>query len=330
MGITRRLVVGATIVLVLQAGQASAADTPVAEVSQLRMYSSFWQNLHHFLYVSAWAKRPVEPRTRRLAMPLPPGSDVAMTREERATWDNAVAVYDREFASKDLLFDFGMLSIKGGLVDRDDNLTGAPYDDELRSLLLSAAPIYRKYWWPGHDAANRAWIAEAARRTAPHATPIISKLTALYGVAWFSTPVRVDVVRVGKSQGAYTSINPTHIVVASGDDSYDTWASTEMLFHESSHALIQKVQAAVNAALTAAHKRAGDLWHVVLFYTAGEVTRQQLAKAGVEYKPYLYATGLFDRAWPQFRAPVESHVQAYIDGKKTLDQMAADLAAAVP
>src|SRR4249920_3748029 len=115
MGITRRLVVGATIVLVVQAGQASAADTPVADVSQLRMYSSFWQNLHHFLYVSAWAKRPVEPRTRRLAMPLPPGSDVAMTREERAAWDNAVAVYDREFASKDLLFDFGMLSIKGGL-----------------------------------------------------------------------------------------------------------------------------------------------------------------------------------------------------------------------
>jgi hypothetical protein len=46
--------------------------------------------------------------------------------------------------------------------------------------------------------------------------------------------------------------------------------------------------------------------------------------------PYLYATGLFDRAWPQFRAPVETHVQAFIDGKITLEQMAANLAAAVP
>src|SRR5258705_7337181 len=121
----------ALVLLVAPAAYTSAADTPVAEVSQLRMYSSFWQNLHHFLYVSAWAKRPVEPRTRRLAMPLPPGSDVTMAPAERTAWDNAVAVYDREFASKDLLFDFGMLMIKGGLVDRDDNLTGAPYDAEL-------------------------------------------------------------------------------------------------------------------------------------------------------------------------------------------------------
>jgi hypothetical protein len=216
------------------------------------------------------------------------------------------------------------------LDDADDTLKDTPFDDELRMLLLSAAPIYRKYWWPAHDAANRAWIAEAVRRTSADAPPIIARLTSLYDVPWFTAPVRVDVVRAGKSQGAYTSVNPTHLVVASSDGSYDNWASTEMLFHESSHALIQKVQAAVDAALKASNKRAGDLWHVVLFYIAGEVTRQQLAKDGVEYNPYLYSTGLFDRAWPQFRVPVEQHVQAYIDGNITLQQMSANLAAAVP
>lgn len=326
----RRLPRGILVVLVLHAGRVWAADTPVAEVSQLRMYSSFWQNLHHFLYVSAWAKRPVLTQTRRLAMPIPPGSNVSMTPAEQAAWDNAVAVYEREYASRDLLFDRGLLMISNGLADRDENLTGAPYDDELRTLLLSAAPIYRKHWWAAHDAANRAWIAATARRTTTQAAPIISRLTALYGVAWFTSPVRVDVVRVGKSQGAYTSVNPTHIVVASEDGSYEQWASTEMLFHESSHALIQNVQAAVNAALAVSNKRASDLWHVVLFYIAGEVTRQQLAKNGIDYQPYLYATGLFDRAWPQFRTPVETHVQAFIDGNITLEQMATNLAAAVP
>ena len=102
-----------------------------------------------------------------------------------------------------------------------------------------------------------------------------------------------------------------------------------MLFHESSHGLFRKVSAAVNGAVP--HQaNARDLWHVVLFYTAGEVTRQELANDGVSYKPYLYATGLFDRAWPRFRAPVEQHVQGYIDGKTTLDQMAVGLAAAIP
>ena len=139
-----------------------AAETPVAEVSQLQLYSSFWQNLHHFLYVSAWATRPVVPGQPRLAMPLPPGSDVSMAPDEKATWDHAVTVYERDFASRDLLFGQRMTMIKLGLVDRDDKLTGAPYDDELKTLLLSAAPIYRKYWWPAHDAANRAWIEDAA------------------------------------------------------------------------------------------------------------------------------------------------------------------------
>jgi hypothetical protein len=60
------------------------------------------------------------------------------------------------------------------------------------------------------------------------------------------------------------------------------------------------------------------------------LTEAQLAKNGIDYQPYLYATGLFDRAWPQFRTPVETHVQAFVDGKIALEQMAATLAATVP
>src|SRR4051794_32468292 len=65
--------------------------------------------------------------------------------------------------------------------------------------------------------------------------------------------------------------------VASADANYAGWAGTEMLFHESSHALFLNAMRTINAALTDAGKRSDDLWHVVLFYIAGEVTRQQLA-----------------------------------------------------
>jgi hypothetical protein len=327
---TRRILVCAALITVLHAQQALGADRPVAEVGQLRLYSSFWENLHHFLYASAWATRPVVPGARRLAMPLPAGPDPLMTPDEKATWDRAVAAYDREFASKDLLFDRGMTAIKRALIDRDDALTGAPVDDQLRTLLLSAAPVYRKYWWPAHDAANRAWIDDAVRRAVTYSPAIIARLTTLYGVPWFAGRVRVDVVRVGKSQGAYTSLDPTHIVVASADASYGEWSSVEMLFHESSHGLIQKVRERVDAALVAADKPRSDLWHVVLFYIAGEVTRQELAKHGIDYTPYLYATGLFDRAWPQFRRPVEQTVRPFVDGRITVAQMAVSLAAAIP
>jgi hypothetical protein len=320
----------ALLALTLCSGTA-AAEPPVAEVSQLRLYSSFWQNLHHFLYVSAWATRPVVPRAPRLAMPLPAVPVVSLTPEEKSTWDAAVTYYDRNVASRDLLFDDDLTRVKLALADADDTLGNVRIDEALRSSLLEAAPIYRKYWWSDHDAANRSWIERVSRQTPRVAGPIIARLTALYGVAWFTTPVRVDVVRAGKSQGAYTSNNPRpHIVVASGDSSYDGWSGTEMLFHESSHALFQNVRLAVDSAAKAANKQPRDLWHVVLFYITGEVTRQEFAKQGIEYRPYLYATDLFDRAWPVFREPVERHVRPFVDGQVTLDRMAAALAQALP
>jgi hypothetical protein len=320
----------ALLALALCSGTA-AAEPPVAEVSQLRLYSSFWQNLHHFLYVSAWATRPVVPRAPRLAMPLPAAPVVSLTPEEKSTWDAAVTYYDRNVASRDLLFDDDLTRVKLALADADDTLGNVRIDEALRSSLLEAAPIYRKYWWSDHDAANRSWIERVSRQTPRVAGPIIARLTALYGVPWFTTPVRVDVVRAGKSQGAYTSNNPRpHIVVASGDRSYDGWSSTEMLFHESSHTLFQNVRLAVDSAAKAANKQPRDLWHVALFYITGEVTRQELAKKGVAYRPYLYATGLFDRAWPVFREPVERHVRPFVDGQVTLDRMAAALAQALP
>lgn len=320
----------ALLALTLCSGTA-AAETPIAAVSQLRLYSSFWQNLHHFLYVSAWATRPIVPRGPRLAMPLPTEPVVSLTPEEKTTWDAAVSYYDRNVASRDLLFDDDLTRVKLALADADNTLGSVRIDETLRSTLLTAAPIYRKYWWGAHDAANRSWIERVSRQTATVAEPIIARLTALYGVPWFTTPVRVDVVRAGKSQGAYTSNNPRpHIVVASGDSSYDGWSGTEMLFHESSHALFQNVRLAVDSAAKAANKQPRDLWHVVLFYITGEVTRQQLAKNGIEYQPYLYATGLFDRAWPVFREPVERHVRPFVERQVTLDRMAAELAQALP
>ena len=252
----------AIALLSLSLGSAPAAvDTPVAEVSQLRLYSSFWQNLHHFLYVSAWASRPPVARGPRLAMPLPQEPGVSLTPVEKEKWDAAVSFYDRNIASRDLLFDDELTRIKLALADRDDALTGVQINEPLRSTLLEVAPIYRKYWWTGHDAANRAWIERVSRQTSTVAGPIIAKLTALYGVSWFTTSVRVDVVRVGQSQGAYTSINPRpHIVVASGDSSYGAWSGTEMLFHESCHALTFEMRRAVAAAAKAANLRSRAIY----------------------------------------------------------------------
>ena len=87
---------------------------------------------------------------------------------------------------------------------------------------------------------------------------------------------------------------------------------------------------AIDDAAKVANKQPRDLWHVVLFYIAGELTRQQLAKNGIEYRPYLYANRLFDTVWPAFREPIERHVRPFVDGQVTMDRMATELARALP
>ncbi|HET8698436.1 MAG TPA: hypothetical protein VFO94_13165, partial [Gammaproteobacteria bacterium] len=47
-----------------------------------------------------------------------------------------------------------------------------------------------------------------------------------------------------------------------------------------------------------------------------------LAARGIEYEPYLYKTGLFDRAWPMYRRVVESTLPDFVAGKTTREEMA--------
>jgi len=320
----------AMAVLVSCTGVASAEDTPAAQIAQLHLFSSFWPNLHHYLYASAWARRNAGPRS--LAMPLPPEPPVALTPGEQSAWDAAIDYYDKELASRDLLFDPQMTVINLAMADTSgDVIPAGRVNERFRAVLEAAAPVYRRHWWTKHAAANRTWIADVVGRARPVATPIVDRLTRLYGKPWFTDPVRVDVVLVAKRQGAYTSIRPrVLIVMATSDPSYGGSAGIEMMFHEASHALIENVSRAISNAAGKAGKNTRDLWHVVLFYIAGEVTRQVLAARSVEYQPYLYALGLFDTAWPTFRTPIERYVRAFVDGTSNLEQMASDLVAAVP
>lgn len=292
----------------------------VAEALSLRFHSAFWPNLHHVLYAEAWARRGVPPQ-RSLAGVLPEPLQAELSADERDAWERAVAYYDRELAAKDLLFDESMSATRVALLAGGWPQPPAGLAAEHRAVLAAAAPIYRAHWWAAHDRRNRAWIADVTERVLALSPTVPDRLAALYGTPWFGQPVRVDVVYVANRQGAYTDLDPApaHITVSSTDDDNQQWASAEIVFHEASHALVHPISEAFSREAAATGKPIGPLWHVALFYLTGEVVRQALAARGVEYTPYLYATGLFDRAWPHFRTPIESHWRPYVDGRASLD-----------
>jgi hypothetical protein len=62
------------------------------------------------------------------------------------------------------------------------------------------------------------------------------------------------------------------------------------------------------------------LWHVVQFYLTGAAVQQALAAKGIKYTIYLDSSGLFDRAWSQYRKPVETNWEPFVQGKVSRDE----------
>ncbi len=303
----------------------------VAVASSLSFHSAFWPNLHHVLYAEAWSRRAVAPRDSLAGVPPTPLS-ARLTADERAAWDGAVEYYDRELAAKDLLFDATMDGARRALLEGGEASSPKGLPPAHEHALTRAAAVYRRHFWPAHDRANREWIADAVARVRALSPIVPDRLAALYRTPWFAAPVRVDVVFVGKRQGAYTALTPApaHITISSTDSDSQGWAGAEIVFHEASHALVRPVVDAFAREAERAGKSIGPLWHVALFDLTGEVVRQTLAARGVEYEPYIYATGLFDRAWPVFKGPIESHWRPYVNGASSLDDAVARVVDACP
>jgi len=312
-----------TVLLLLCVARPSNADEPVVVVANLAFHSAFWPNLHHALYGAAWARRP-KTGERRLMPDEPTPATETLSAEERAAWDAAVDYYDRNLADRDLLLGRGMQSIKTALAAED--LASSAIDPDLRAALERVAPIYRQRFWAAHDRSNREWIQTTVDRLRTIEKEIVSAQARMYGRDWFTAPVRVDIVWMGR---AYTSLFPTHSTVSPAEGPLTGWTSVEMVLHEVSHELILPIQKELATAFGDRWKQHGVLWHVVQFYMTGLALERILAARGIEYRKFLDSEGLFDRAWPQYRKPIEESFAPYVRGEITRAQAIEHLAAAV-
>lgn len=311
------------VLLLLCVARPSAADEPVIVVANLGFHSAFWLNLHHALYGAAWARRP-KTGARRLIIDLPAPLSAPLSGEERAAWDSAVDYYDRNLADRDLLTVVSMMQIKLALAAED--LGSDAIGAELRAVIERAAPIYRRHYWPEHDRSNREWIQATADRLRTIEKEVVTSHERLYGQPWFESPARVDIVWVGR---AYTSLNPAHATISPAEGPLTGWTSVEMVLHEVAHQLILPTQKELASAFGARWKEHGVLGHVVQFYMTGLVLERILGARGIEYRQFVYSEGLFDRAWPQYRKPVEESWAPYVRGEITRAQAIERLAALI-
>jgi len=331
-----------TRLLCLAVCVAATVSSPIAEAEPpanlFDFHSGFWINLHHFLYRQALLSQP-QRGPHSLALTSADSDELQhLSPTERDSWNAAVAYYAESFAKRDLLFDEGLITTKDKLEDAEasSSLANVQIPAELKAVLLSAAPIYRKHWWPRHDALNREWIGQLKPLVSQYGATLCTQMVSVYSQAWPQYPVRVDAVTYANWAGAYTTLYPTRPTISTTDPANQGSAALEIVFHESSHGMMDKTMNMIQLAEENLNKHrangpfhSGSIWHAVLFYTAGELVAEQIPG----YLPYADKNGLWVRAWPApDRSLIEKDWKPRLDGsialQQALSKLVEDLASA--
>jgi hypothetical protein len=304
---------------------------PVTTTTKFQFYSDFKTNLNDALVNQGEARRRKQPELFKS------GAEVAcfekLPGETQSGWNRAVDYYADSIAP-------------GGWTGRQQyalRLYLAGFRDDVRdandrrflvvadSVMAAARAAYETCRWRVQDEKNRAWITALRPPLVRHEARISSGLERAFADT-LDLPLRVDVVETVSWSGANSTFLDgagSHLLVSAA---YQGTDALEIVFHESSHGLMMRTDSLRRALESAARDQAvtaGDLWHVLLFYTTGDVVRRVLREAGEpEHRLILY--GIYDRGtWTEFRRPLETSWQPYLDGKTSLAAALNDLVRAI-
>jgi len=314
--------------------QAPGSQDPglVVTTSHFAFHSDFATNLNDALIAAGTA------RNREAAELFHEGGAeeacfAELAPSARAGWNLAVDWYAEIVSSTSWLGrqQFVIRMHLAGLEEAPPEARTERFLEIAEGVRRAAAPAYRACRWPAQDAENRRWIGHVSERVAAHGAAIAPRLAEVYGRPWPDLPIRVDLVPAALPVGANTFSSPPHIQIASTTSDQD---ALEIVFHEASHTIAARndpmQQALARAADQLGTEVPRDLWHVVLFYTTGQVVRRALAAAGEPgYVPYVDSHDLWAGRWGRFRNAIESTWPAYLAGERSLEAAAADLLSAL-
>jgi hypothetical protein len=321
-------------------------------------HSGFWVNLHHFLYHEARARlaaketRDADPKSATPSLKQAPGATVSLSAADQKTWDDAVSYYMANYAEKDLLINIDLILLKNQIEDFEDcdELTGrkkprcdAGLPGKVGAILDSVAPIYRARWWADQDRANRRWIARVDPLVREQGVGLSEKLADIYQTRWPRDKIRVDVCAFANPVGAYTTLDPLRVTIASTDPRNQGPEALEVLFHEASHGIAIPVEDAISRECKQREKPIPrNLWHALIIYTTGEVLSPVFKDPAVEKvagdapaqapKPGAVPRALQDiltqRGWEQYHLLLVLYWQPYLDGKVSFEDAIAHLVSA--
>ena len=319
-------------------------------------HSGFWVNLHQFLYYQARIREPT-PEARAAAgkspAPVLKQTPIALTPAEQKTWDEAVAYYRKNYAGADPQLNLDLILLKNQLGDFEDcgELLGrkkktcdAGLPGNIGIILEAAAPIYRSHWWVDQDRANRRWVARVAPLVREQGVGVSQKLAELYQSTWPKAKIRVEVCAFANAAGAFTTLDPLRVTIASTDPRNQGPEAFAVLFDEASHGIAFPVEDAISRECRQREKPIPrNLWHALILYTTSEVLRPVMQEAPADGPPSDAMTApktkgsllppgvpekFAQRGWQEYLRLLAVYWQPYMDGKVNFEDAIAHLVSA--
>jgi hypothetical protein len=263
--------------------------------------SDFVVNLHQRLLGDASERMP------RTFDELEPG--------DRAIWREAVEAYRK--GDRNELVEF-RVALAGGPV---------PVDARWRAVVDRAAPVYRKVWWSGDDARNREFITMLRPLVDEHGEALIREHARVYGLP---VPFRatIDIAAYAGQFGANTIISDEglpFVTISPRDEVYRGRAALELVMHEVSHSLAFHDRGVIGGTIdeharTLGIKSPFNLWHAILFFNTGEITRRYFAARGIDYEPYAFKTGVYNRMDARYLPVVRAWWPQVVDRKLSVTE----------
>ena len=313
----RRPLIGAALTMLAATALAAQARQRIFVFDQ-----PFWINLHHYLYVLGRVEAKMPDVERRAVAGAPANQSAglgSLDDRERQVWRESVAAYAAGLSRRDAVFDTEMVNATAALIKARGTTAGQipGLEPGISAVLVRAAPVYRKGWWTGHEAANQRRIQELERVVADHGQGMLAFITRAYQENWPADGYPVRIAAYSNWAGAY-STREQILIMSSLDEETRGVYGLETVFHEAMH----QWDDAIDARLRAVAKRAGlarvpdNLTHAMIFYTAGEAAR----RAVPDHAPYAERNGM----WKQgriaaFRDALDRHWKPYLGGAGSLE-----------
>jgi hypothetical protein len=308
----------------LKAAGATLTGEKIDETLYFEFHSNYLMNLHHFL-VKKGFQLPKEEKDviKQFDLLFKEEVKTSVKPEMKTKVMQAIQFYADSICPKNLLFDPQLTKLKYDL-EACTVLTDLKTKESIKGTvdaIEKASRFYAEFFWQEQDKKNRVFVTGLLKQVKQIEKAVIDSSSKYYGYKYNGKKFRVDLVDYATFYGAYTTTEPyINAVISSTDKRHEGTQGVEIVFHEVSHGMIDKVFEMQEKISKELGKEVDhNVWHTILFYSAGTFVKNELAKQGITHELYIYKNNL--GKIPGVQKTLDAVVlywQPYLEGKSDI------------